>query len=339
MRYTIGPLHEFTPGMHENIWGIKYCLLIFVKENQFASNMISCGNIAHDCWNSPCTKKEGTCLKSISYNFNTGPLCWESNGDWNRICDHVMMSQPCHDVTTMSWCHSHVMMSQPCHDVTAMSWCHNHVMMSQPCHDVTAMSWCHNHVKMSQPCQDVTTMSWCHNHVMMSQPCHDVTIMSWCHNHVMMSQSCHDVTTMSWCHNHVMMSQPCQDVTTMPWCHNHVMMSQPCHDVTTMSWCHNHVMMSQPCHDVTMTSKEVYTVFVEIWHREFITLQIARFMGPTWSPPGSCLPQLGPMLAPWTLLSGTVLMLKVISEEFFLMLIYMVLWYPRLYISQLGIGQ
>ena len=26
-------------------------------------------------------------------------------------------------------------------------------------------------------------------------------------------------------------------------------------------------------------------------------------MGPTWDPPGSCRPQMGPMLAPWTLLS------------------------------------
>ena len=32
--------------------------------------------------------------------------------------------------------------------------------------------------------------------------------------------------------------------------------------------------------------------------------QIARFMGPTWVPPGSCGPQVGPMLAPSTLLSG-----------------------------------
>ena len=31
---------------------------------------------------------------------------------------------------------------------------------------------------------------------------------------------------------------------------------------------------------------------------------IARFLGPTWDPPGSCRPQMGPMLAPWTLLSG-----------------------------------
>ena len=32
--------------------------------------------------------------------------------------------------------------------------------------------------------------------------------------------------------------------------------------------------------------------------------QIAKFMGPTWGPPGSCRPQIGPMSAPWTLLSG-----------------------------------
>ena len=31
-----------------------------------------------------------------------------------------------------------------------------------------------------------------------------------------------------------------------------------------------------------------------------ITSQIAKFMGPTWDPPGSCRPQMGPMLAPWT---------------------------------------
>ena len=35
-----------------------------------------------------------------------------------------------------------------------------------------------------------------------------------------------------------------------------------------------------------------------------ITSQIARFMWPTWGPPRSCWPQVGPMLAPWYLLSG-----------------------------------
>ena len=33
--------------------------------------------------------------------------------------------------------------------------------------------------------------------------------------------------------------------------------------------------------------------------------QVAKFMWPTWGPPGSCRPKVGPMLAPWTLLSGT----------------------------------
>ena len=32
--------------------------------------------------------------------------------------------------------------------------------------------------------------------------------------------------------------------------------------------------------------------------------QKAKFMRPTWGPPGSCRPQMGPMLAPWTLLLG-----------------------------------
>ena len=50
-------------------------------------------------------------------------------------------------------------------------------------------------------------------------------------------------------------------------------------------------------------------------HKEIISLkntstvisQIARFMGPTRGSPGSCRPQMGPMLAPWTLLSGMIL--------------------------------
>ena len=35
--------------------------------------------------------------------------------------------------------------------------------------------------------------------------------------------------------------------------------------------------------------------------------QITKFMGPTWGPPGSCRPQMGPMLAPWTLLLEQVM--------------------------------
>ena len=35
-----------------------------------------------------------------------------------------------------------------------------------------------------------------------------------------------------------------------------------------------------------------------------VTTYTARCIGPTWGPFGSCRPQVGPMLAPWTLLSG-----------------------------------
>ena len=41
-------------------------------------------------------------------------------------------------------------------------------------------------------------------------------------------------------------------------------------------------------------------------HWGSIHSQITKFMGPTWGPPGSCQPQMGPMLAPWILLSGMI---------------------------------
>ena len=36
------------------------------------------------------------------------------------------------------------------------------------------------------------------------------------------------------------------------------------------------------------------------------TAQIANLMGPTWGPPGSCRPQIDPMLVPWTLLIRSI---------------------------------
>ena len=42
-----------------------------------------------------------------------------------------------------------------------------------------------------------------------------------------------------------------------------------------------------------------------VWCAQWYAPQITKFMGPTSGPPGSCRPQMGPMLAPWTLLSGT----------------------------------
>ena len=35
----------------------------------------------------------------------------------------------------------------------------------------------------------------------------------------------------------------------------------------------------------------------------FKSSQIAKFIGPTWGPPGPCRPHMGPMLSSWTLLS------------------------------------
>ena len=41
--------------------------------------------------------------------------------------------------------------------------------------------------------------------------------------------------------------------------------------------------------------------------------QIAKFMGLTWGPPGSYRSQMGPMLAPWTLLSGELTLRMITS--------------------------
>ena len=41
-------------------------------------------------------------------------------------------------------------------------------------------------------------------------------------------------------------------------------------------------------------------------HLSQTATQIANFMGPTWGPSGANRTQVGPMLAPWTLLSGKV---------------------------------
>ena len=38
----------------------------------------------------------------------------------------------------------------------------------------------------------------------------------------------------------------------------------------------------------------------------YVNTLITRFMGPTWGPSGADRTQVGPMLAPWTLLSGCV---------------------------------
>ena len=55
--------------------------------------------------------------------------------------------------------------------------------------------------------------------------------------------------------------------------------------------------------------------------RERKISQIAKFMGRTWGPPGSCRRQMGPMLAPWNMLSGSILLsgyVRISSQSSFL---------------------
>ena len=57
---------------------------------------------------------------------------------------------------------------------------------------------------------------------------------------------------------------------------------------------------------VADTGKSPLTIAEVILQTASLTPLIARFMGPTWGPSGADKTQVGPMLAPWTLLSGTL---------------------------------
>ena len=48
---------------------------------------------------------------------------------------------------------------------------------------------------------------------------------------------------------------------------------------------------------------DINATYVIVSTHTHMYTQIAKFMGPTWGPHGSCRPQVGPTLAPWTLLS------------------------------------
>ena len=68
------------------------------------------------------------------------------------------------------------------------------------------------------------------------------------------------------------------------------------------SWYHINFLITKTHWEVGATHQlsHIWTEFEQLIEET----QIARFMEPTWGPPGSCRPQRGPMLAPWTLLSG-----------------------------------
>ena len=48
------------------------------------------------------------------------------------------------------------------------------------------------------------------------------------------------------------------------------------------------------------------SVAYDLLYRRISLSLISKFMGPTWGPPGADRTRVGPMLAPWTLLSGMI---------------------------------
>ena len=65
--------------------------------------------------------------------------------------------------------------------------------------------------------------------------------------------------------------------------------------------CKMAAILSQPKSVKHQTSATVRMALLQIDNGCVRASQIAKFMGPTWGPPGSCRPQMGPMLAPCTL--------------------------------------
>ena len=58
---------------------------------------------------------------------------------------------------------------------------------------------------------------------------------------------------------------------------------------------------------------KAFHVMPSSWY--FLVLCI-MYLGPTWCSPGSCRPQMGPILAPWILLSGVVYVSVIYSKPY-----------------------
>ena len=71
--------------------------------------------------------------------------------------------------------------------------------------------------------------------------------------------------------------------------------------VVCLRWLYHHMLSVSHAH--THTRIYIY-IYMYIYIYIYIYTSYNTFMGPPWDPPGSCRPQVGPMLAPWTLLSG-----------------------------------
>ena len=68
--------------------------------------------------------------------------------------------------------------------------------------------------------------------------------------------------------------------------------------------CDNHLGLISKKMPHPSVSRFNLKISYRTFHPNLPPNQIAKFMWPSWGPPGSCRSQIGPMLAPWTLLSG-----------------------------------
>ena len=85
------------------------------------------------------------------------------------------------------------------------------------------------------------------------------------------------------------------DISTLMW-----------HDDNDIPAIHTFLSIHYSCMYPESKGPQMDHDATSIWPESVKSTQIAKFMGPTRGPPGSCRPQVGPMLAPWTLLWGNV---------------------------------
>ena len=98
------------------------------------------------------------------------------------------------------------------------------------------------------------------------------------------------------------------------WIFSRALFHYKCHLAITESHCENKTTLRSSYRHLYI---ETALVLIPLYSCCNMPSQIAKFMGPTWGQPGSCRPQMCPMLAPWTLLSGVYCFVVVSNEHIF----------------------
>ena len=88
-------------------------------------------------------------------------------------------------------------------------------------------------------------------------------------------------------------------------------------DPHAFSWNHNHAYNHVLWKNTDATpSRWLLTIWLATLPAVRMPSLITMFMGPTWGPTGADRTQVGPMLAPWTLLSGVPLLANCLSHTY-----------------------